>query len=188
MDRRTPPGLFLGRLPLPARAMWRLLGRGQYARYIRRVRGAPPRGMHPAVRMAGRAANAVAVRIYRSTNGRVAGSAKGVPLLLLTVPGRRTGRPRSVLVGYFPHDGGYVVTASAGGAKRDPRWISNLRAARQAHVQLGGESHVMSARITEGGTRDHLWTTVVLARAPFFGRYQEKSGRVIPVAVLRPGD
>ncbi|MFF3559676.1 nitroreductase/quinone reductase family protein [Streptomyces sp. NPDC002574] len=180
--------LFFGKLPLPARAMWHLVGRGQYARYIRRVRGVPPRGMHPAVRTLARAANAVAVWLYRTTNGRVAGSAKGVPLLLLTVPGRRTGRPRSVLVGYFHHDGAYVITASAGGAKKDPQWISNLKAARQARVQLGGEHHVMNAWVAEGVTRDGLWTGVVLARAPFFGQYQEKSGRVIPIAVLQPGD
>ncbi|MFD3450605.1 nitroreductase/quinone reductase family protein [Streptomyces sp. NPDC058691] len=180
--------LFFGKLPLPARAMWHLVGRGQYVRYIRRVRGVPPRGMHPAVRMLARAANAVAVWLYRTTNGRVAGSAKGVPLLLLTIPGRKTGIPRSVLVGYFRHDGGYVLTASAGGAKKDPQWIANLKAARQARVQLGGEQHVMSAQVVEGPKRDDLWTGVVLARAPFFGGYQEKSGRVIPIAVLHPAD
>ncbi|MEV7965442.1 nitroreductase/quinone reductase family protein [Sphaerisporangium sp. NPDC088356] len=182
----TDRDLFFGKLPPPARVMWRLVGQRRYARYIRRVRGVPPGAMHPALKSAMRTSTAAAVWLYRRTNGRVGGTAKGLPLLLLTVPGRKTGTPRTVAVACFRHDGGYVVIGSAGGMKNNPQWIGNLRAAGWARIQLGGEEHDVDARVTEGTERDDLWAGVVLARAPFFSRYQEKSGRVIPIAVLHP--
>lgn len=124
--------------------------------------------------------------LYRRTNGRIGGSAKGIPVLLLTVPGRKTGRPRSVPVTFFEHDNAYLVTASAGGMKANPQWIHNLRAAGNAHIHIGEQQFDVDARITDSGERDELWQNVVLARAPFFAKYEEKSGRVIPIALLTP--
>lgn len=69
------------------------------------------------------AVNRLAAWVYRRTKGRVGGSAKGVPVLLITVPGRKTGVPRSVPVAFFEHGDGYLVAGSAGGGKADPQWI-----------------------------------------------------------------
>jgi deazaflavin-dependent oxidoreductase (nitroreductase family) len=66
------------------------------------------------------------------------------------------------------------------------RQIHNLRKAGRAHVHLGESQFDVDARVTSGGERDELWQNVVLARAPFFAKYQEKSGRTIPIAVLTP--
>jgi deazaflavin-dependent oxidoreductase (nitroreductase family) len=130
------------------------------------------------------AGNKVAAWLYRRTDGRMGGSAKGTPVLLLTVNGRKTGKPHSVPVGYFEHGDGYVVAASAGGAKAEPQWIQNLRAAGQAHIQIREHEYDVDARIPDGPERDDLWQNVVVANAPHFAGYEEKSGRKIAVALL----
>jgi deazaflavin-dependent oxidoreductase (nitroreductase family) len=133
-----------------------------------------------------RGGNSVAVSLYRRSGGRLGGSAKGVEVLLLTVAGRRTGRRFTVPVAYIEHDGGYVVTGSGGGMKNEPQWFLNLRSARDAEIEMGRTSLPVDVRIADGAERDRLWHDVVLARAPFFGKYQEKAGRVIPIATLTP--
>ena len=142
--------------------------------------------MNPMMKKAMRAANGMAVSLYRRTNGRIGGKAKGHPVLLLTVAGRRTGTPFTVPVAYFQHEGDYVVMGSAGGMKDDPQWIRNLKAAGQAHIQIGPEIYIADGRVTDGTERDELWQSVVLARAPSAAKYAEKSGRRIPVARLTP--
>lgn len=131
--------------------------------------------------------NRVASRLYVGSNGRLGGSARGVPVLVLTVPGRNTGKPRSVPVAYFGHGGGFLVAATAGGSKSDPEWIKNLGASSRAQVQVGEKQYDVDVRIVEGAERDQLWRDVVVERAPGFGKYVEKSGgRVIPIAILTP--
>ena len=135
-----------------------------------------------------RAANKMATSLYRRSNGRIGGTAKGTPVFLLTVAGRKTGTPFTVPVSYFKHGDDYVVMGSAGGTKTDPQWIRNLQAAGTAQVQIGGaERFTVDAKVLDGAERDDLWQNVVLANAPFAAKYEEKSGRVIPVAVLTFG-
>lgn len=142
--------------------------------------------MNPAVRRAGRVANTAAVWLYRRSGGRIGGSAKGIDVLLLTVVGRKTGKPFTVPVVYFPHDTGYVIAGSAGGMKRDPQWVHNLRAAGHATLEIGRDVIPVQGHVTDGAQRERLWNDVVLAQAPFFMKYQQKAGRVIPVATLVP--
>ncbi|MGK3206255.1 nitroreductase/quinone reductase family protein [Amycolatopsis sp. MEPSY49] len=130
-----------------------------------------------------RLANKLAVALYRRGLGR---TAKHVPVLLLTVAGRRTGRPHTVPVAYFDHDGGYLVAASAGGAKREPQWFRNVRAAADAHVRVGDRGRDVGVRVPDPAERDRLWRDVVLRRAPFFADYERKAGRTIPVCLLTP--
>ncbi len=142
--------------------------------------------MNPVANKAIAVGNKAASWLYRRSNGRVGGSAKGIPVLILTVPGRKTGIPRSVPIAFFEHDNGYLLTASAGGVKDNPQWIHNLQAAGRARVQIGEQQRDVDARIAGSDERDELWQDVVLTRAPFFDKYAEKSGRVIPIAVLTP--
>ncbi|MEV6414495.1 nitroreductase/quinone reductase family protein [Kribbella sp. NPDC051718] len=173
---------FLGELPLPIKLMWRLLGRRRYRRYIARVRGSATLG--PFLRTVAGIANRLATGLYRRSGGRIGGTAKGLPVLLITVAGRRTGTPYTVPVAYFETDGGYLVTGSAGGSKPDPQWFRNLRAATRARIQIGDRRYDVDVHVFEGADRDRLWRDVVLARAPFFAKYEAKAGRIIPVAVL----
>jgi deazaflavin-dependent oxidoreductase (nitroreductase family) len=134
-----------------------------------------------------RAANGMAVSLYRRSKGRIGGKAGGgTPVLLLTVPGRKTGTPRTAPVSYFEAEGGYVVTGTSGGSKVEPQWFRNLRAAPSAHVELGAKHLDVVVHVASDADRDRVWRDVVLARAPSFAKYEKKSGRAIPVAILTP--
>jgi len=135
-----------------------------------------------------RAVNALAVSLYRRSGGRIGGSAKGVDVLLLTVAGRRTGKPHTVPVAYLEHGDGYLVTGSGGGMRDEPQWFRNLRSADGAEVEIeiGRTRTPAVVHVSQDDERDALWHDVVLARAPFFAKYQDKSGREIPVATLVP--
>lgn len=130
--------------------------------------------------------NVVMSKLYQRSNGKIGGKVRGLPVLVLTVRGRKTGNPRSTPVAYFEYANGYAIVASAGGAKDDPQWFRNLLAASTARVQIGAEQKDVAVHVAEGPQRERLWNDVVLARAPFFGDYEKKSGRVIPIVVLTP--
>ncbi|MEP6816406.1 MAG: nitroreductase/quinone reductase family protein [Marmoricola sp.] len=127
--------------------------------------------------------NAMHVALYRRTGGRHFNRIKGLPVCLLTVPGRKTGTPRTTPIVYFERAGTWLVVGSAGGAKADPQWFRNLRMADRATLEIGDREHGVSVHITAGEERDALWAWVV-EQAPFFDGYRKKSGRTIPIAVL----
>jgi deazaflavin-dependent oxidoreductase (nitroreductase family) len=131
-------------------------------------------------------ANTVAVWVYRRTGGRVGGSARGCPVLLLTVPGRTSGRPHTVPVGYVLRDGSYYLAASAGGSPSEPQWIRNLRRTSTATIQVGRHTHPASVEVLRGADRDTAWNDVIVAAHPFFADYETKSGRRIAVARVTP--
>lgn len=184
LDVATPEEAtsFLAGLPPPIRLIWILSGRRRYSRYIGRVEGR----FNPALHRWMRRANRVAVALYRSSRGRIGGRAKGIPVLLLTVPGRRTGLPRTVPVGYLRHEGGFLVAGTAGGSTVEPQWFGNLRAATRVRLEFGGAAVSAGCRTIEGDERDRLWRDVVLPQAPVFGTYEKRCARPIPLAVLTP--
>jgi deazaflavin-dependent oxidoreductase (nitroreductase family) len=105
---------------------------------------------------------------------------------LFTVPGRSTGIPRTVAIGFFPHGAGYVLAGSASGARQDPQWFRNLRAAAHAQLQIGATHIDADVCVAKNTERDKLWHEVIVAQDPRRLRYEKKAGRVIPVAVLTP--
>lgn len=141
--------------------------------------------MHPAARKAVQAATSLNVWLYRRTNGRVGGRGMGgLPLLLLTVTGRRTGAPHTVPVVYFEHDGKHLVVGTGmGGSKETPQWFRNLSAAGAGRIRVRDKVHDVEARVASGAERDELWP-VIAARAPHFEKWQVRIGRPFPVAVL----
>jgi deazaflavin-dependent oxidoreductase (nitroreductase family) len=134
-----------------------------------------------------RGGSKLAVAVYKASGGRIGGrAAGGVPVLLLTVAGRKTGQPHTTAVGYFEHEGGYLVVGSAGGLPQDPQWFRNLRAAARAEIQVGRKVLSVSVRELVGAERDAAWTDVVLVRCPPFGKYEQKTTRKMPLALLIP--
>jgi deazaflavin-dependent oxidoreductase (nitroreductase family) len=112
----------------------------------------------------------------------------GVPTLLVTTTGRRTGtRHRTALI--YGRDGSdYVVVGSKGGARKHPAWYLNLCADPQIDVQVGGETFRAVARTAVGDQRARLWA-VMKKIWPSYEYYQQKTEREIPVVVLsRTGD
>jgi deazaflavin-dependent oxidoreductase (nitroreductase family) len=78
-------------------------------------------------------------RQYVATNGAQGHLWNGVPTLLLTTIGRRSGRPRRTALIYGRDGDRYVVVASKGGAPEHPLWYLNLRAQPEVEVQVGAE-------------------------------------------------
>jgi len=125
------------------------------------------------------------VWLYRRTNGRVGGRGiGGLPLLLLTVPGRRSGALCTVPVVCFQHrDNDLVVGTGLGGTKKTPQWFRNLAAAGSGRIRVGDREHDVEARVASAAERDELWA-VVAARAPHFDKWQFRVNRLFPGAVL----
>ena len=131
------------------------------------------------------------VRIYRASGGAQGhmwdGSAAGVsgflPCLLLTTVGRRSGEKRTSPLVYGTAGDVYIIIGSKGGAETHPRWYLNLRANPAVEVQVGKEQFPARARVASGREREQLWAQMVQA-FPFYGEYQQKTKREIPVVVL----
>ena len=124
--------------------------------------------------------------LRRLTRGRVTLlTFAGLPELFLTVPGRRTGIPRTTPLLCVPHEGGWLVAGSNWGAPQPPAWVGNLRAASQATVEFRGRETVTTARPVEGEERARVWQ-VMLATWPNYAKYAERTDREIPVFFLAP--
>jgi deazaflavin-dependent oxidoreductase (nitroreductase family) len=123
--------------------------------------------------------------IYRLTGGRLLGRIGGVPVLLLTTRGRKSGQPRTRPLLYLAQGDAYVVAASFAGEPRHPAWWLNLLADPKAQVQLGGRVLDVRAREAEGAERELLWRAIV-AQDASFAEYERRTTRRIPVVVLEP--
>lgn len=172
-------------LPAPVRVLWAVAGKRQYRRYIGAMRGKP---LNPLLRRTFRAANPLAVRTYRRSGGRLGARAKGLPVLLITVRGRRTGEDHTTPVAYFDVGDGYLVCGTGGGMAPEPQWFRNLRRADRARIQIGATTLPVTVHVLDRAERDRALNDVVLSRAPFFTKYEERSGRVVPIALLTPAD
>jgi deazaflavin-dependent oxidoreductase (nitroreductase family) len=125
------------------------------------------------------------VRRYRETDGEVGYMWNGVPTLLLTTTGRKTGRARTTPL-IFARDGDdYLVVASMGGAPQHPYWYENLTADAGATIQVRSEHLGVRARTAGEDEKPRVWG-IVAAQWPNYDVYQSRTTRVIPVVVLSP--
>ena len=130
-----------------------------------------------------KALSAIHRGIYSATGGRVGTRIAGMPVLLLTTRGRTTGKPRSSPLTYFEEDGAVVLVASYGGRPHNPDWFENLIAAGEGVVTIGRESRTMLARRATSDERARLWPRIVQTYDGY-GKYQAKTAREIPLAIL----
>jgi len=122
---------------------------------------------------------------YVATNGEEGHLWNGVPTLLLTTRGRRSGQPRRTALIYGRDGDRYIVVASKGGAPEHPGWYRNLLAHPEVEIQVGTERIQARARTAEGEERARLWRKA-LEFWPPYADYQRKTEREIPVVVLDP--
>ena len=132
-----------------------------------------------------RTGNKIGVWLHRVARGRLDSGGRA-QVLMVTSPGRRTGIPRSTMVRFLEHDGGYLVWGSGSGSATEPDWFRNLRKAERARIEVGTRVVDVRPEVLAGAERDRVWQDVVLAEVPGVARYERKAGRTIPVAVLRP--
>jgi deazaflavin-dependent oxidoreductase (nitroreductase family) len=123
--------------------------------------------------------------IHRLSRGRLLGRVAGMPVLLLTTTGRRSGKARTTPLTFFGDGANLVVIASNGGADRPPDWSLNLERNPRAVVKIGKDELSVQARTTSADERERLWPGIT-ATYSGYARYQKNTARQIPVLILTP--
>jgi deazaflavin-dependent oxidoreductase (nitroreductase family) len=130
---------------------------------------------------------AIHLFIYRLSGGRVSGEVRGLHVLLLTTTGRKSGKPRTMPLGYFKHDGGYVITASNSGSDHHPGWYYNLKSSSLARIQIKNNRIPVRAEEVTGDERERLWSELIRI-SPGYADYQKHTSRKIPMVILHPSE
>lgn len=125
------------------------------------------------------------IKEYVETGGERGHEWQGVPTLLLSVKGRKSGLWRRTALIYGRDGANYIVVASKGGSPTHPIWYLNLLANPDAEIQVGAQTFRVRAHVAEGEERAKLWQTMS-AIWPDYNNYQKKTDRQIPVIVLEP--
>jgi deazaflavin-dependent oxidoreductase (nitroreductase family) len=134
-----------------------------------------------------RPANAIHVALYRLSRGRVVNHAAGVPLLLLTTNGRKSGKPRTNPVAFITDGQDYLIAATVGGMDWNPGWYYNLRNKPDAKIQVGNKTFTVRATVVAPEQRTHLYERFKAASGNFV-KYERSVTRTIPVLRLTPTD
>ncbi|WP_309112611.1 nitroreductase family deazaflavin-dependent oxidoreductase [Saccharothrix sp.] len=121
---------------------------------------------------------------YLASDGRDGHMAGGVPNLVLTTRGRKSGKLRRTAVFYTKDGERYVLIAShMSGGPKHPDWYLNLVANPEVHVQAGSDKFTARARTADAGEKPRLWA-LMTKLWPDFDTYQATASREIPVVVL----
>ena len=120
---------------------------------------------------------------YEASGGTEAAEIIGLPVVVLTTVGAKTGKLRKTPLMRVEHDGEYVVVGSLGGAEKNPVWVYNVRANPLVELQDGPDKLDYQARELSGDERDLWWTRSVEA-FPNYAGYQKKTARLIPLFLL----
>jgi deazaflavin-dependent oxidoreductase (nitroreductase family) len=124
------------------------------------------------------------VALYESTDGALGTTLRGVPVVVITSRGAKSGKLRKNPVMRVEHEGSYAAVASKGGAPEHPVWYYNFIADPIVQLQDGPEPALYKARLLEPGPeRDEWWARCCDAYEPYI-EYQTKTDRLIPVFLL----
>lgn len=122
---------------------------------------------------------------YMASGGTEGTEMKGMPVVLLTTVGAKTGKLRKTPLMRVEHDGQYAIVASLGGAPKNPVWYHNVVKHPRVELQDGPVTGDYDAREVFGDEKAQWWERAVAAY-PDYADYQEKTDRQIPVFVLTP--
>lgn len=131
--------------------------------------------------------NAVHRILIKVTGGRKGWNGMNMPVLELTTIGRKSGRPRPVMLTSPIQDGdALVVVASRGGDDIHPAWFLNLCDNPEVEVSLQGKpKQPMRAEVATAEQRARLWP-LLTADHKMYADYQKKTTREIPLVLLKP--
>jgi F420H(2)-dependent quinone reductase len=127
------------------------------------------------------------VEAYESSGGQRGNTLRdtGLPVIIVTTRGNKTGKLRKTPLMRVEHDGEYALVGSLGGAPRNPVWYYNLKADPKAvTIQDGPEPFDVEVREVSGPERAGWWERAVAAFPPY-ADYQARTERQIPVFVAR---
>jgi deazaflavin-dependent oxidoreductase (nitroreductase family) len=125
------------------------------------------------------------VEKYESSGGTEGTTLKGVPVVVVTSVGARSGKLRKNPLMRVEQEGRYALVASQGGAPSHPSWYHNLLAEPRVEIQDGPDRREYTVRLAEGDERARWWERAVEVW-PAYAGYQEKTEREIPVFVAEP--
>jgi deazaflavin-dependent oxidoreductase (nitroreductase family) len=125
------------------------------------------------------------VRVYQETNGERGYLWNGVPTLLFTYTGRKSGQKRTLPIICTKIGDSYAIIASKGGSANHPLWYLSLLENPEVEVQVKADKFKAIARTAQSPEREAIWAEAVKAW-PNFDVYQSRTDRVIPVVVLDP--
>ncbi|MEV7242551.1 nitroreductase family deazaflavin-dependent oxidoreductase [Streptomyces sp. NPDC003236] len=127
------------------------------------------------------------VELYESSGGTEGTTLRdtGLPVIVLTTRGARSGKIRKTPLMRVEHDGRYAAVASLGGAPKHPVWYFNVKSDPHVELQDGAAKRDMRAREITGAEKAEWWERAVAAFPPY-ADYQRKTSREIPVFVLEP--
>ncbi|TQK50474.1 deazaflavin-dependent oxidoreductase (nitroreductase family) [Streptomyces sp. SLBN-118] len=127
------------------------------------------------------------VDLYESSGGTKGTTLRGMPVIVLTTRGAKSGKLRKSPLMRVEHEGTYAAVASMGGAPKHPVWYHNIVADLRVELQDGPVRQDMTAREVTGDEKA-LWWERAVAAYPDYAAYQRKTEREIPVFVLEPVD
>ena len=125
--------------------------------------------------------------LVEATDGAEGTELLGMPVIVLTSIGAKTGMLRKTALMRVEHEGEYAVVASLGGAPKHPVWYYNLVKNSKVELQDGAEKTDYVAREVTGAEKATWWQRAVAAYPPY-AEYQQKTDRQIPVLVLSRAD
>ena len=125
------------------------------------------------------------VEKYESSGGTDGLLLEGVPCVILTTTGRKTGKLRKSPLMRVEHDGTYAVVASMGGAPKHPVWYLNLLEHPDVTIQDGPEVRQARARVASPEEKREWWPRAT-AVWPQYDEYQAATDREIPVIIVEP--
>lgn len=125
------------------------------------------------------------VERYESSGGTAGTTLRGMPVVVVTMRGARSGNLRKVPLMRVEHEGDYALVASLGGAPQHPVWYHNLVADPRVEVQDGPTKQDMVVREVTGEEKADWWVRCVAAY-PDYADYQIRTDRPIPVLVASP--
>jgi deazaflavin-dependent oxidoreductase (nitroreductase family) len=125
------------------------------------------------------------VELYERTNGAEGAEMLGLPVIIVTNVGAKSGSIRKTPLMRVEHDNNYVAVASKGGAPEHPVWYFNLLANPVCEVRDGATVSDRRARLLEGDERTEWWDRAVAA-FPNYAEYQRSTEREIPLLILEP--
>ncbi|MGN9788026.1 nitroreductase family deazaflavin-dependent oxidoreductase [Nonomuraea sp. ZG12] len=123
------------------------------------------------------------IRTYLDSDGRDGHLYQGLPTLLLTTRGRKSGRLRRTALIYGRDGDRHLLVASNGGSPQHPAWYLNLSANPGVTVQVGGDIFDARARVATPEEKRRLWR-VMAEVFPLYDTYQEGTERDLPLVIL----
>ena len=110
----------------------------------------------------------------------------GMPCIIVTHTGNKTGGIRKIPLMRVKVDDNYVLIGSMGGQPKNPVWVYNLRANPEVEIRDQTEVFKMRAReVADEDERSRLWEASAEAYPPY-NDYQAKTDRRIPVFLAEP--